>query len=173
MNAPQKDDKLFKGIVLTILGLLLVLFPVRVISLLSVVVGILALLTGIISLFHFIRKRDGSTLMYIILIESIIDISLGLVLIIFPEVTMLIVSILIGIWVITGGILNVFSSAYARQLKQQNWWQYLLMGILIIILGIVIFVHPVVTTKTFLIIIGLLLLVFAFFNLYRYIKIRQ
>lgn len=170
MNTYADDSRLFKGIILSILGLLLVLFPVRVLNLMSIVVGILALVTGLISLFQYIRRKDGSGFMYIMLFESVLDIILGIILIIFPETTMLIVSILLGIWVITGGILNVFSSVYARQLKQQNWWQYLIMGILIIILGIIMFVHPVFTMKTFLILIGLLLLVFGGVNLYRHIQ---
>ena len=170
MHSSTDDNKLIRGIFLSVAGLALVLFPVRVINLLSIVVGILALITGLISLIQFFRRKERSTLMYIMLFESIVNVILGLVLIIFPEITMLIVSILLGLWVITGGILNVFSSVYARQLKQPNWWQYLIMGVLIIILGVTMFVHPVFTTKTFLILIGLLFLLFGAVNFYRYIQ---
>jgi uncharacterized membrane protein HdeD (DUF308 family) len=142
-------------------------------NLLATVVGILALLTGVASLFQYFRLRDGSRWSGILLAESVIDILFGLVLILFPEISVLIISILLGIWVVTGGMLNVFTSLYARQMEQKNWWLYLLLGIFIIVLGITMFVHPAITTKTLLLWIGIVILIFGILNLYKHIEARS
>jgi uncharacterized membrane protein HdeD (DUF308 family) len=58
-------------------------------------------------------------------------------------------------------------------MEQKNWWLYLLLGIFIIVLGITMFVHPAITTKTLLLWIGIVILIFGILNLYKHIEARS
>ena len=168
MERPPDTTLLLRGVLLAVAGLILLVFPLRVVNILTVLVGIAALFSGIVGLVNYLRLRDGSTYSYVILTESIIDIILGIILVLLPELTILIVSILLGIWVITGGVFNIFSSVFLRRLENKNWWIYLIIGLLIMVLGITIFVHPVLSTKALMMWIGIVIIAFGSADLYRY-----
>ena len=96
------------GLISILFGLLLLLFQKETLQLVVMYFGILIFIIGLGLLVVAIRnlKQDRSVLM--IFFESVLSLTVGFILIIFPKSSIYILTTLIGIWAIIVGIIHLY-----------------------------------------------------------------
>ncbi len=151
-----------KGVIFAIIGLLLIIYPIQVVKTITVIFGIAALLTGAFVLFSAISKRTkGEKGTVFPLIEGALSVVFGLILILIPSLSMTILAIMVGVWIIIEGVIRISVSLDMKNGGIDSWGKSLFVGLLFLILGILVIFHPELSTKALIIWIGVALLIFG------------
>ena len=130
-----------KGIFALAFGILILLDPSKSIVLLATYFGVFAIAGGLIALGYAfrIRQRGGNGTFWFI--ESSINILIGLIIVIYPHISVSIFVAFFGIWAIIISLLQL--SAYNR-LKAMNISSGLILfnGIISLIVGLLLLFNP-------------------------------
>lgn len=129
------------GAVFAVFGLLILFFTEEFIKTILLWFGIAALVAGGVLLFAGINniRRDKAGAM--VLMEAIIALATGLALIFFPEASVALFLILIGIWAIITGIIQLVLLVNLKgQVTGKNL--FLLNGLLTVLLGVALLFNP-------------------------------
>lgn len=156
------------GLIAILFGFLLVFFPIDAIKTIVKFFGIFLLVIGGVQLTAGILNIKNDKSAGLILSESILFIAMGIALLVFPEITLTVFSILFGIWALIVGIVQLVIIVNAGiQLSNKNL--LLFNSLLTILLGIIMFFKPlewgaflVIMIGIFSILFGVLLIYFSF-----------
>lgn len=153
-NQISFNGLLWKGILLAIIGLLVVINPGLSVATLFVSLGILALVVGIVVLFNEYRLRQHSGQFSFRLAEGLVDVLIGIILIAEPIFAASVLLVMLGIWVLVMGIIQLYgSSRYPSGHPAKNLM--LAGGIVTSILGILILANPFGGAQAIIILVGL------------------
>lgn len=152
---------LVKGILVVALGIMSFIMPHITILVLTTWFGALMVLVGILSLATLFASRKelgrGSKMQ---VLEGVMDIFFGLLILLFPQITVLVFAVIVGIWLIFVGILQLIFSLLLRPIIK-NWWLFLLNGLITTILGGLIGFNPLEGTITLSYLIGITAIFFG------------
>ena len=143
--------------VLTIvLGLILIIWPSSAAQFLSKVLGWIILIAGIVwVVLYFTSSYSGTnTTLFLALILT----AFGFWSVIKPGVMAELISVLMGILLITHGFLNIQDALELKQSYYDRWWIYLLFGVLTAILGFFVIWSPIQSLIAMTIITGIALI---------------
>lgn len=142
INIVAKNWSIFvlRGILAIAFGLLAIIWPGLTIGILIILFGLYVLFEGVLALSAAFRHRDRKW-WWVLLVEGIAGIVVGLFAFIWPGVTAVVLIIFIAFWAILTGILEI---AAAVQLRKQfkGEWALGLTGILSILIGIILIANP-------------------------------
>lgn len=130
------------GVLCVALGIAVFVFPLQSYVTLSILAGILMLLVGAAQLIIASTSGNYLAMRGYMLVGGVIDLILGLLLCVYPGVTMALLPIMLGIWMMYhsfmmiafGGDLETF------RLKGSGWT--ILGGVLLLVLSFVVLVNP-------------------------------
>ena len=89
----------------------------------------------------------------------------GLILVLVPSISLTILAIMVGVWVIIEGLLRISTSFDMKNAGINLWGRSLFVGLLFLILGILVIFHPELTSKALIIWIGVALLIFGIIDI--------
>ena len=161
---------IIRSIVALLLGLAIVIWPDIAVAAAVRALGAVMVLVGGISLaINFAGKeRLGSLYAF----TGIIAVLFGIVLLVFPDFFVKLLSYLFGVLMIffsIGEIVNLISIGKNTKVK----FAFYIVPILIFILGIVLLTNPFEVVKTLFIVFGLALIVYAIFEMVVALKFRK
>ena len=108
------------GMIDIILGIILILHPDSVLALLELILGVLFVVDGNFKLQTAVEaKRFGLSRWWTILIAALLTITAGLLLITNPLIGVLAMTVILGISMVTDGILNLLVALYAIKLVKR------------------------------------------------------
>ncbi|TSA23596.1 MAG: hypothetical protein D4R67_13315 [Bacteroidetes bacterium] len=153
------------GVISILLGLLLLLFDREQIKDLIFFLGIAILAGGAILLLAAIRNLRQDKPAGMLLFESITTLAIGLIIVIFPSFSLHFFLILLGVWAI---IIGVVQLAILIHLKKHLANKNLLLfnGLLTIVLGVLLFFDPITAAQLILRILGVFAIVFGILMIY-------
>ncbi len=157
----SKWMKLIAGILMILAATFSFFMPFEFAGILLWVVAGLVLLAGILHLILFFRVKDapGSS---VILFDSLLQVLLGLLFLFSSTVFKgLVMSTWIAVWVLISGAIRIFASFSLKRAGLKRWWLTLLTGILMILAGILIVLHPAIALLGISIYIGIYLLFYG------------
>ncbi len=166
------------GLVAILFGVLLVFFTEETVQTIIFFSGLVILVSGILLFLLSIRqlKRDKS--IALLMFQSVLSIAIGLIMLIFQDKTVAFFLIIIGVWAIVVGILQlVILINVGKALKGRN--VLLFNGLLTMALGVFLILKPlvfadlmvkVVGSLSILLGIGMILLSFLLKNTYLRVK---
>lgn len=160
------------GCIIALFGALILFFTQEVIKTILLYFGMVMLAGGAILLFAGINniRRDKAGAM--ILVESIVALAIGIALIFFPESTVSLFLVMIGIWAIIIGIIQlVIIVNFKGEISNKNL--LLLNGLLTIGLGAVLLFNPFQWAIILVKIIGALALLFGLLLVYFSLMLRR
>ena len=132
---------LVSGIAFLAIGIALLVWPDESAELVAMIVGIGLVLGGIVhTLDALVTHRSGSY-WGLLLIRGLLDILVGLVAIFYPDITVLIVALFVGVDLIIGGIIQIVVSRRAATAVEERS-HFLWRGILWVVGGLVIVALP-------------------------------
>ena len=151
-----------------VLGIVLIVWPNEALNYLIITIGILFLIPGLISTIGYFAKKNEETELPFPL-EGIGSILFGLFLVIIPSFFVDILTILLGLVLMIGGIQQIASLMRARK-----WitvpFAYFIVPTLIFIAGAMAIANPSGTVSTALLIIGVTSVIYAIFELINWYK---
>lgn len=163
------------AVVYVVLGLVMLLIPVAVSDFICYIIGSLFLVIGIAGIFSYIKTRGTGFGSNVTLVISIIFAALGVYILCNPVSFASFIPLVVGIMLIVDSV-NKFQSAFElKKLNYKDWWQMLIVGLVIVILGGVLIFNPFKTVELFIRVIGALLIfdgLSNLFTIYSYSKVK-
>lgn len=161
-----------RSIITLIVGLLLVIWPDVAVVTMIYVIGALILAAGIVSLFlsYFGKwKEDKPSLLTM---NAIVDISFGIVLIIFPKFFASIIMFLFGIILLLFGVSGVVGLFQSNKIIKISWTLFVI-PVLTTLAGITIFFNPFSSAQYLTIFFGAFLLLYSIGEFISTFKVRH
>jgi uncharacterized membrane protein HdeD (DUF308 family) len=142
---------LVAGIITLVLGILIVVWPMASATVLVVIFGVAVILIGIVAFVRSFTLIKKTKTWWVLLIEGIVGIVIGIVLFSWPVWTTAILAYFIGAWLVISGIIAIIFGAV-----QKNVFP-ILSGILSLIVGfLVLFSSPLYALATLIFVFGIL-----------------
>ena len=152
---------LVAGILSIIAGVCVFVFPIESYVTMAVLFGVLMLLTGAAQL--IISSTSGNYLMMkgYFIVGGILDVILGIFLCVYPGVSLFVLPILMGLWMLYHSFIIISFGADMDTFRMSGGGMFTVFGILLLILSIFVLVDPFsvgVATVLFVAGVGLILL---------------
>lgn len=146
-------------------GIVVLAWPDRTITVIARVVGIFLILGGLAQIIDALMTRKAGTYWGFVLLRGVLDLAIGVVAVVWPDITIWVLVVLIGLELIIGGFISlVISMRVPKELEARS--RYLWRGILSIIGGLVVIVWPDATVLVVAVVLGIYLVIFGLVLLY-------
>ena len=137
-----KQQTIISSILLMIVGLIMLIIPVRHDDVLVEILGYIILLVGGVMIWDFI-SAEKKLVSWILFTVALLLVVLGLFVLTSGNNILTVLSVIFGILLIVDGLHSaVHAWMYARRSGKKWWWILLLLSISLIVSGIVIFNNP-------------------------------
>jgi uncharacterized membrane protein HdeD (DUF308 family) len=157
-----------RGLLAVLFGLAALVFPGLTLLVLVLLFGAFAVANGVMAVIISFQERNVFPQWWLLLIEGLLGILIGLLTFLWPSITALVLLYLIAGWAIVTGVLEIAAS-FSRRLPATMEGILGLSGILSIILGVLLAIRPgagllslVWLIGVYALVIGVLLIIRAF-----------
>ncbi|MFD6175834.1 MULTISPECIES: HdeD family acid-resistance protein [unclassified Isoptericola] len=130
-----------RGVLALLFGLLAIFLPDKTPGLLVQVFGVFVLIDGLVSIIDGIRRR-GTSAGSVNTGIGIVSLVVGALMLFIPNFFLGFVLVLIAIWALLVGLLQLFVVPTMRRRGGASWVWNLIVGLLLIALAVVCFVNP-------------------------------
>lgn len=130
------------GVLCIALGIAVFVFPLQSYVTLSILAGILMLLVGAAQLIIASTSGNYLAMRSYMLVGGLIDLILGLLLCIYPGVTMALLPIMLGIWMMYHSFMIIAFGGDMETFKVKGSGWTILGGVLLLALSFVVLVNP-------------------------------
>jgi uncharacterized membrane protein HdeD (DUF308 family) len=132
---------LLRGIAAIAFGILAFVWPGLTLLTLVLLYGAYALVDGIISLVSAFTGGAKPVPTWWLIVVGLAGIAAGIVTILWPGITALVLIVFIGAWAIVHGIFEIIGAIKLRKEIDDEWW-LILAGALSVIFGVIVLVAP-------------------------------
>ncbi len=149
-----------RGVVAILFGLVALLWPHLTLTVLVLFFGAFALVGGLFAVIAAFGYRGLYERWWVLLIEGLVGIAVGLITFFWPAITALALLFLIAAWAIVTGILEIATAVWMHR-AVGNEWMLLFGGIASVIFGLLLAVLPGVGLLALTWLIGIYAIVFG------------
>ena len=146
------------SLIFILFGGLLVARPEATVAAISILLGILFIAMGLLKLIEYYTSDPKEDML---LKFSLISVVIGIIIICVPGKMMDFFGVIVGIWIIVIGIMDLQVVLTWREVKSPYWTTSLLLTILMILAGIIIVVNQAILPKT----IGVLVVIYGILDI--------
>ncbi len=161
-----------RGVLAIIFGLIALFAPIATAIALAIVVGVFAIVTGVFDVIEAIRHR-GSSSMVLRIVLGAVSILFGILVLVWPGISLTILVIMVGVWAIVTGILQIMSSVRHRASPDSGWVWGIIGGALTILFGVLVIIWPRTGLVTIIWIIGIWAVVWGITLIVLGVKLRK
>ena len=142
------------SLIFIVFGIMLISRPEAIVSVISILLGAIFIVMGVLKIIDYYSngKQDN----YLIAIATVL-ILVGIIIMFCADIILSVFRILIGIWIIYSGIMNLQTAIIWKDYKSRLWFVTLLLAIVTIIVGIYILINTGAILKT----IGFAILIYG------------
>lgn len=156
LSAGQITLALIFNVAIAVFGIWLFLDPTSGQSFFRIYLGIILLIVCIIVFYLYAKSEKRSNFQ---LVQAIGLAILAFIFLFIPNLSVVLVGILLLIFAIYDGILNIRSAILYSKVKYEGWWIFLIYGFLSILFGIILIFNLEMAMKVIVLIIGIYLLI--------------
>ena len=145
------------SIIFVLFGALLIAKPNETVGAISIILGILFIAMGVLKLVEYYTadtKEDW------LLTVALISVVLGIVILFASDAILSVFRVIVGIWIIATGIMDLQTILMWKQVKSPYWTISLIFTILMILAGIVILINQEIVLTA----VGVLIIVYGIWN---------
>ena len=148
------------GIVTFVLGILALAWPGRTLIVVAVVFGAQLVVMGIFRFVSAFASADltGGTRVLLALL-GVLSLIIGLYAVRHVLVTLLALALLLGIFWVVNGTIELFSALSHREMQGRGWTAF--MGLLSIVSGIIVLAYPGISLRVLAVVLSIWLLVYG------------
>ena len=159
------------GLLTLLTGAVVLAWPGPTIVVVAVLFGVELVIAGI---FRFVAafgagESGGTRVLFALL--GVLSFIIGLYALRHILVTIAALALLLGIFWIVNGAVELFGAISNREMQQRGWTAF--MGILSVIAGLVVLVYPAISLLTLAVVLGVWLLVFGVMEIVLAFRLRQ
>lgn len=130
-----------RGLIAIAFGVLALIWPGLTLLALVSLFAAYALLTGAVSIFGAIRNRKSDDEWWLLLLLGLVALGAGVIALIHPGLTTLVLVLLIGANALVTGVLDIAAAVRLRKAIRGEW-MLILSGVAAIVFGILVFMFP-------------------------------
>jgi uncharacterized membrane protein HdeD (DUF308 family) len=157
-----------RGVVSILFGVLTLALPTLSLAAFILIFGAYALVEGIFNLIAAVRGGDASRRRWVLVLEGLVSIGAGIVAMVMPGLTALVLAYVIAGWALVTGALEIAAAVRLRE-EMRGEWALALSGVLSLIFGVLMAAAPaagalalVLWIGAYAVVFGVLLLALAF-----------
>ncbi|RVX47697.1 uncharacterized membrane protein HdeD (DUF308 family) [Nonomuraea polychroma] len=159
-----------RGVLALLFGIMAVAWPAITLLVLAVVFGAYAIVDGALAAVAATRAAKGHRAPLILL--AVAGLLFGIMCIVWPGLTVLVVTLLIGIWAIVTGVMEIMTAIRMRR-EIQGEWLHVLAGVLSVLFGVLVLVWPATGAITVALIIGIYAIVAGIMLIILSLRVRK
>jgi uncharacterized membrane protein HdeD (DUF308 family) len=163
---------LIRGVLLVLFGILAVSWPGLALYTFIVFFGAFALVHGILSILGSIMNRRDNEDWWLVLLEGIVSIIIGVMTVVWPGLTGLVLAYFIAAWAVVMGILKIYGAIKLRKAIEGELL-LIIAGIISVVFGIFIFARPLAGALAIAWIIGIYAIVFGLLSIVLSFRIKS
>ena len=145
---------IIRGVLAIIFGLIALFAPIATAVVLAIFIGAWAIVDGVFDIIEAIRHR-GSSSMALGIVWGAVSILFGILVLVWPGMSLGVLVIFVGIWAIIIGVLEIMASIRHRAAPNSGWVWGIIGGALAILFGILVLLRPGTGLITIIWIIGI------------------
>ncbi len=130
-----------RGVISIIFGILAYTWPGMTLTILIFLFGAYSLIDGIFALIGAIAGKQHSDRWWVLLLEGIVGIAIGIMAFLAPGITTLALLMYIAFWALLTGLLEIIAAVRLRKEIEGEWWM-ILSGVASIIFAVLLFLYP-------------------------------
>jgi uncharacterized membrane protein HdeD (DUF308 family) len=161
-----------RGILAILFGLAAIFLPGVTLELLALLLAAFLVADGIFSLMVSFRGRHEVRQWWLLLLEGLAGIIIGLMAFAWPGLTVLAVILIVGVWAVVTGILEIAAAVKLRH-EIRDEWLLGLGGAVSILFGIILLVSPGAGAVVLALLIGAYALIFGISMIFLGLKLRR
>lgn len=146
------------SLIFILFGAMLMMSPETVQAMIAILLGAVFIAMGIFRLINYIAS--GKTDRYSLSI-GIVAIITGIIIMFCSGIILSVFRIIIAIWIIYSGIMNLQTTIVWKDFKSKLWWMSFILSILMIIAGIYVMANSGAILQT----IGMIIIAYAIINI--------
>lgn len=163
---------LIRGIIAVLFGLAAIILPRITLDILAILVAAFLIADGIISLIASLSGKALDTRWWLLFLEGLAGIIIGIFAFTWPGMTILAIILIIGFWAVLTGVLEIAAAIKLRH-EITNEWLLGSGGALSILFGIILFIRPGLGAVAMVWLIGAYALIFGFAMILLGLKLRK
>jgi uncharacterized membrane protein HdeD (DUF308 family) len=148
-----------RGILAIIIGLIAIVWPGVTVFALVILFAIYAFMDGGLQVARAFASRSAGPILGHLLL-ALVDFAAGLIAIVWPGVTALVLVIVVSVWAFASGVAEIFAGFGKGETAGQRT-MLILAGAISILFGIVLFAHPGIGALTLALVFGLFSFVYG------------
>lgn len=152
----SKTAMIVIGICLLVLGLLFCLEPAFGLKLVTLITGWAFVIAAVVTLIDFFVHKQ--TRRHIDILYALLELILGLVILLNPAASLVVVLTIIGVVIIVTGIADIADAVQFKSVEGSRWGVWLALGIITLLLGVIVVLMPLAFGITLMIIAGIALI---------------
>jgi uncharacterized membrane protein HdeD (DUF308 family) len=164
---------LLSGLILVIFGVWFLAAPLDNFKTLTVIFGFIVLLTGVLEIYVLMKNRKGIMNYLSFVWGGLLNIVLGILLIANPQTILVIMSFVIGFWLIFKGGEQIKRAFNLKKNKNQAWKRVLTFGIVLILIAAILLWHPEIIGFTMALWTSIAFILIGIFRIYLAFQIRS
>lgn len=146
------------SIVFLLLGILLMIKPNEMLSVISILIGAVFIIIGFLKLVDYFTSKDKEDYL---LTMALISVIFGVIVLFCSDVIAGVFRIILGVWIIAAGLKDFQTALVWKDTKSGFWTLTIVLAMLMIIAGIVVLVSSTLALK----IVGIIILLYAVFDI--------
>jgi len=159
------------GVLAIIVGIIAIAWPKVTILALVILFAVYAFIAAALQAMRaFSSRTAGPVLGHLLL--ALIDLAAGVIALVWPGPTALVLVLVVGIWAFAGGVFEIFA-AFASGETAGTRALFIVAGLVSILFGVVLFAHPNVGAVTLALLFGLFTLIYGFSQITMGIELRR
>ncbi|VTR75740.1 MULTISPECIES: DUF308 domain-containing protein [Cellulomonas] len=143
-----------RGLLMIVLGLLLLVEPLGTLVALVWVFGVFAVVDGVVVLLQALLARGKPGFGWLVA-EGLVDIAFGALIMLWPDVTALVLFYLLALWVLVLGVTAVVVAVVQYRARDLAWSGTLVFGLVGFLFGLLLAIKPQGTVDVILTVYGL------------------
>jgi uncharacterized membrane protein HdeD (DUF308 family) len=163
---------IIRGVLGIIFGLIALFAPIATALVLAIVIGAYAIVDGVFDIIEAIRHRGTSSMWFRIVLGAI-SILFGILVLVWPGISLAILVIMVGVWAIIIGVLQILSSVGHRAVPNSGWVWGIIGGALAILFGVLVLFRPGTGLITIIWIIGIWAIIWGIVFIVLGVKLRK
>jgi uncharacterized membrane protein HdeD (DUF308 family) len=128
-----------RGVIALVFGVLAVIWPGVTLVALAILFGAYALVNGVITMIAAFRRPQDAARRTAQVIAGVLGVLAGLVALVWPGVTALVLVVLFGAWAVVTGAMEIWAAT-----RIPGQWLTLVIGALTMIVGVLVLIRPVI-----------------------------
>ncbi|WP_433608182.1 HdeD family acid-resistance protein [Dactylosporangium sp. CA-139114] len=143
-----------RGAVAIVFGLLALVWPAVTVVVLALLVGAYLVVEGVTAIIAGFRRARDTAQRAAYLLAGLIGVVAGVVALLWPGVTALVLAVLFGVWALMTGVLEIWAATRVR-----GQWLMLAVGVLSVVAGVLVLVRPTLGVLAIALVVGVYALV--------------